>query len=116
MPFTEFEIAEHTLTIEQHFWFKRRLPLELRDQILGRQWLTDQRLDLFFIRPHWCRPEETVENPITRIRYVRSRQRWQIYWMRDDGQWHRYVPYPDALSLEKTLRLVEQDANGCFFG
>ncbi|MBJ7327795.1 MAG: DUF3024 domain-containing protein [Chthoniobacterales bacterium] len=116
MAFTDSEIAEHTLTIEKHFWSKRRPPRELRDKIRERPRFPDQSLDLFFIRPHWRRSEETIESPITRIRYVRSRQRWRIYWTRGDGKWHRYVPYPDALTLEKTLRVVEQNANGCFFG
>lgn len=116
MAFTESEIAEHTLTVEKHFWSKRRPPLELRDKIREGQRFTDQTLDLFFVRPRFRRPEETVECPITRIRYVKSRHRWQIYWMRGDGKWHRYVPCPDALTLEEALRVVEEDEHGCFFG
>ena len=87
-----------------------------RDQIREGQRFTGQTLDLFFIPPHSRRPEETVESPIARIRYVRSRQIWQLYWMRSDGKRHRYIPYPDALTLVEALRVVEEDVNCCLFG
>jgi hypothetical protein len=116
MAFSESEVAEYTQTIEKYFWSKRRPPLELRDKIRERQRFTDQTIDLFFVRPQWRRPEETVDSPIARIRYVRSRKMWQLYWIRGDGKWHRYVPHPDALTLEEALRVVEEDAHCCFFG
>lgn len=116
MAFTESEIADYTQILEKHFWSKRRPPLELRDKIREGQRFTDQTIDLFFVRPHWRRPEETVDSPIARIRYVRSRKMWQLYWIRGDGKWHRYVPYPDAITLEEALRVIEEDALCCFFG
>jgi hypothetical protein len=116
MAFTDSEIAEHTLTIEKHFWAKRRPPVEMRDQIREGQRFTDQNVDLFYVRPRFMHPEETIDSPIARMRYIRSRRRWQLYWMRADLKWHRYVPYPTALTLEEALRAIDEDPHGCFFG
>ena len=116
MAFTESESAEHTMTIEKHFWSKRRPPLELRDKIREGQRFTDQTLDLFYVRPHWQHPGETIDSPVARIRYVRSRKLWQLYWMRADLKWHRYAPQPVAANLEQALQIIDEDANGCFFG
>jgi len=116
MPFTDDEIAEHTLTIEKYFWSKRRPSVEIRDQIREGQRFTGYTLDLFYVRPRWRHPGETIDSPITRIRYVRSRRRWQLYWMRADLKWHRYLPYPTALTLQEALRAIDEDPHGCFFG
>jgi hypothetical protein len=55
------------------------------DKIREGQRFTDQTIDLFFVRPHWQRSEETVDCPIAQIRYVRSCKLWQLYWIRNDG-------------------------------
>lgn len=36
--------------------------------------------------------------------------------MRADLKWHRYIPHPITLNLEEALRVMDEDANGCFFG
>lgn len=41
---------------------------------------------------------------------------WRIFWQRANGRWFRYPPYPEANSLEEALRVIEEDANDCFFG
>ena len=66
MPFTDNEIAEHTLTIEKHFWSKRRPPVEMRDKIREGQRFTGYTLDLFYVRPRWQHPGETIDSPVAR--------------------------------------------------
>ena len=79
------------------------------DKIREGQRFTDQTIDLFFVRPHWQRSEETVDCPIAQIRYVRSCKLWQLYWIRNDGKWLRYVPRPVAPTLEEALRMIEEE-------
>jgi hypothetical protein len=116
MPFTDNEIAEHTLTIEKHFWSKRRPPVEMRDQIREVQRFTGYTLDLFYVRPRWQHPGETLDSPVARVRYIKSRKLWQLYWMRADLKWHRYIPHPVTTNLEEALQVIDEDANSCFFG
>lgn len=85
MTFTEIEIAEQTLTLENHFWSLRRPPLHLRDKIREGQRFTDQSIELFVVRPAFNRPGEHIEESIAKVTYVRSKDVWHIFWKRADG-------------------------------
>ena len=116
MPFTEDEIAEHTITLEAHFWSRRRPPLSLRDKIREGQRFTGQAIELFIVRPAFNRPGEHVEEAIAKLQYVRTHDVWQLFWKRADGKWHRYPPRPEVKSLVAALSVIHEDPNGCFFG
>ena len=62
------------------------------------------------------RPGEQIEESIAKVRQVRSQGDWRIFWKRADGHWHRYQPCPQADSLAEALRVIDEDANACFFG
>lgn len=116
MAFTDAEIAGHAALIEKLFWSKRRLPLHIRDQIREGQRMEGQSIELFFVRSLFNDPSRTVEEPIAKLTFVRSSEVWRIFWKRADGNWHRYQPFPKAATLEAALRVIDQDANGCFLG
>jgi hypothetical protein len=116
MAFTDIEIAEHTKVLEDRFWSRRRPPLHLRDKVREGQRITDQTIELFLVRPAFQRPGELTEQAIAKVQHVRSRRVWRIFWKRADGRWHRYPPCPEAKSLAAALTVIDQDANGCFFG
>ena len=46
----------------------------------------------------------------------RTEGTWHIFWMRADGRWHGYQPFPEAKSLAEALRVIDEDAHCCFFG
>ena len=48
-----------------------------------------------------------------KITYVKSQDLWKLYWMRADFKWHLYAEYHD---LDKLLKEVKTDPNGCFWG
>lgn len=116
MAFTDLEIAEHTLTLERHFWAHRRPPLHLRDQLREGQRFTDQSIELFYVRPAFQRPGEHTEESIAKVTYVRSKKVWHLFWKRADGKWHRYPPVSAAKTLAVALAVIHEDANCCFFG
>lgn len=116
MPFSDSEIAEHVELIERIFWTQRRPPLHLRDKIREGQRIQKNEVELFFVRPAWHEASEQTEEPIAKARYVRSRKIWKVYWMRADLKWHSYPPQPEVETLDAFLRLVDEDADGCFFG
>ena len=116
MAFTVTEIAEHTLTLEQHFWSHRRPPLHLRDKIREGQRFYDQSIELFFVRPTFERPGEHIEESIAKVTFVRNKALWHLFWKRADGKWHRYPPVPTAKSLPAALAVIHEDPKGCFFG
>lgn len=92
----------------------RRPPVELRDQLDLAYRLDGQTIDIFekrrSLRGH------PVETPVARLRFVKSRKAWKLYWMRADLKWHGYEPFPESPSLEVLLREIDEDPNACFFG
>lgn len=116
MSFTDTEIAERLRVIEEIFWSRRRPPLHLRESIREGQRIEGRFIELFFVRPAFERPGEFSEESVARLQHVRSRDVWKLFWKRADGRWHGYQPMPEANSLAAALRVIDQDANACFFG
>jgi hypothetical protein len=116
MAFTDAEIAEHLKVLEDSFWSRRRPPVHLRDKIREGQRIEDQTIELFFLRPAFQRPGEFIEHPIAKVQYVRTARAWRIFWKRADLKWWTYKPCPDTFTLAEALHVIDQDANGCFFG
>src|SRR5690606_17037308 len=71
MPFTDTEIAAHTILIENRFWSRRRPPLHLREKIREGQRFSGLAIELFFVRPAFKRPGEFSEESIAKLQYVR---------------------------------------------
>ena len=84
MVFTDLEIAEHLALLEDFFWVRRRPDVSLREQIREGQRLSDQSIELFYLRPAYRRPDEFIESPIAKLQFVRARNVWKIFWKRAD--------------------------------
>jgi hypothetical protein len=116
MAFTESEITEQMEVLEIAFWSRRRPPLHLRDNIREGQRFTDQSIELFFARPAFERPGKLFEESIAKIKFVRSRNVWRIFWKRASGKWAGYKPCAETSSLSDALRVIDGDDYSCFFG
>lgn len=71
---------------------------------------------LYEIRPVWNNPKEIQHAEFAKIRYYKSRQEWNLYWMRASGKWERYEPFPEATHLDEIIEIIEEDEFACFFG
>ncbi len=116
MAFSESELNRHLFALEERFWAHYRPPPHLRDQVREGQRIPGHGIEIFFVRPAFRSPGESVEHSIAKLKFDRSREVWAIYWMRVDAKWHRYPPCPEAPTLGKALDAVHADPNGCFFG
>jgi hypothetical protein len=116
MAFSPLEFVAYADLIEKIVWSKRRPPLHLRDKIREGQRIEGSEIELFLVRPHYSDSRRQIEESVAKARYVRSRNVWQVFWKRADLKWHRYQPCPEVKTLEAFLRLVDEDANGCFWG
>ncbi len=116
MNFTDIEIAGHMKVIEDTFWSKRRPPLHLRDKVREGQRFSDRTIELFIVRPAFQRPGEQTEHPIAKFQHLPRLGVWRIFWQRADFNWHRYKPCVEVDSLAEALRVIDEDAYGCFFG
>jgi len=114
--FSDTESAGHMKVIEEILWSRRRPPLHLRDKVREGQRFKDRSIELFFVRPRFERPKEEVEESIVKLRHLPGLGVWRIFWKRGNGKWYRYPECPEVVSLAKALKVVDEDANGCFFG
>ena len=116
MAFSDDEIVQHTALIEKLLWTHRRPPLHLRDKIREGQRIGGREIELFLVRPRYDDPKQQIEQSIAKARYVRTRNVWEVLWQRADLKWHRYKPNPEVKSLAAFLKIVDEDAHGCFWG
>ena len=115
MPFTDSERAMNLAALK---WFvqRRRPPEHIRLKLDIGYAVVGQTVDLFEIRPDWRDPSTTRHTPVARVRFIRSKAHWRLYWMRSDLKWHAYEPGPEHESLQDALAVVDEDAHCCFFG
>ena len=117
MPLSEFEHARLERLLQQ-FCDEKGPPAHIRSE-LSWGYTVDpakQTVQLFEIRPHFMDKDRTVQSPIAKASYVKGSKTWKVYLMRGTGRWALYDPHPAALTIEEFLRILKQDAHGCFFG
>jgi hypothetical protein len=71
---------------------------------------------IYEIRPVWNDPKKIQQIEFAKIRYYKSRSEWNLYWMRANGKWELYKPFPESTHLDKIIETIEEDKNGCFYG
>ncbi len=115
MAFTDFERAVNLKALKA-FIEKRRPPEHIRPQLDIGYSVVGQTVDIFEIRPDWQDKTTTTHSPTARIKFVRTKEQWVLYWMRRDLKWHAYEPDHVHSTLASALKTVDQDAYCCFFG
>jgi len=98
------------------FLERRRPPVHIRDQLDIGCRVTGQSVEVFEVRPDWRDKSRTMETPVAKATFVRTRNRWRVFWMRGDLKWHGYEPNPEVHSIEAFLHVVDRDEYCCFFG
>ena len=71
---------------------------------------------LYEIRPVWTNPKEIQHIEFAKIRFYKSRQEWNLYWMRASGKWEIYEPFPKSTHLDNIIDIIKEDKHGCFYG
>ena len=95
---------------------QRRPPPHIRPQLdLGYR-LSGQSVELFEIRPMFQQPSVKQERSFAKATYVRTRDHWNVFWMRHDLKWHAYQPHPVVKDISQFLSVVEADEHNCFYG
>jgi hypothetical protein len=86
-----------------------RPPEHIRKELDYSFTFENNILMLVEVRPHWNDKSVMQESPFVKARYYKSRNTWQLYWMRGTLKWELYEPKPEF----KTIR---EDKYCCFFG
>ena len=115
MTVSEFERKRIEKTMDAYLE-RTRPPVHIRDELDIAYRIENQSVELFEIRPAFQKPDQKIEHAIAKATYVKRAKEWRLYWMRADLKWHRYEPVPEVSSLEQFLKIIEEDAHGCFYG
>ena len=103
--------------VEITLWLlENRPPEEIRSKLDVSWRLEKQSIFIFEIRPDWLDPDIIKNSDIAKATYVKSYNKWKIYWKRADLKWHSYNPLPYVKEFEKFLNEVSVDSFGCFKG
>jgi hypothetical protein len=95
---------------------KRRPPPHIRPKLDLSYRISGQSVELFEIRPAFQKPGVKREHSFAKATYVRTRNQWNVFWMRQDLKWHAYQPHPVAKDITEFLSVVEADEHHCFYG
>jgi hypothetical protein len=115
MAFSELELKRFERDLAQ-FMEVRRPPARIRPELDIGYRIKGQSVEIFEIRPHWRDKTTKIETPVAKTTFVRTNNRWRIYWMRGDLKWHGYEPNYEARSFAEFLAIVDRDEYCCFFG
>lgn len=116
MAFNDLELARIRIPLSK--WLaRRRPPPQVRAELDLAYRISGQSIEIVEVRPAWGgQPGEVMERGLAKATYVISLDAWRIYWQRADLKWHRYEPFPTAISVEQFLAVVDEDQFACFFG
>ena len=114
MSFTNLETQlSHKLVGE---FCQRRVPNHVNDQIRLSYTIGNHQIVISEERPMRDASAEWIVLEIAKLRYVRARNEWQLYWKRANGKWWRYEPHTASKRLEALIKEIDVDSDGCFFG
>jgi Protein of unknown function (DUF3024) len=112
VTFSEQQLT-HIHSAMADFVQKHRPPEHLRETVDLKWRIEKQSVCIFMQRTAATR---TIEDAIAKTTYIRSKDRWKIYWQRADLKWHAYPPHSEALFFDEFLAVVDEDSNCCFWG
>jgi hypothetical protein len=114
MAFSELELKAVDRTVGD--FCRRHSPAQHADQLRCIYEIKGHDVVVFEERPPWRGDGEWTRQGIAKVRFVRTRREWLLYWMRADLKWHEYEPEPMPRDLASLVRIVDEDKLGAFFG
>lgn len=115
MAFTEKQKQKITKAGEA-FLDRRRPPQEVRQQLDLAYRIEGQSVYIFEIRPRWDKPSEIMKIDVAKTTFVKTKNKWKVYWMRGDLKWYAYPPKALVNTINHFFNLVDKDSHACFFG
>ena len=113
---TKAPIDINESTIKKYIESIRPENLEIRAQIDFGYSYDGKIAEIYEIRPLWDNLTEIQNTPFAKIRFYKSKQLWNLYWMRASGKWKLYEPFSESTHLDEIIDIIKDDKHGCFFG
>ena len=110
------EIDINETLVKEYVETIRPEDLEIRKQVDIGYRFEKASYFIFEIRPKWDNPEIIKHYDFAKIKFNKTKQLWQLYWMRASLKWESYAPYPTAENIQELLHTINEDEHGCFLG
>ncbi|GAA4457121.1 hypothetical protein GCM10023189_27350 [Nibrella saemangeumensis] len=104
------------IELMENYLERIRPPESIREQLDIGYRIDNQSIILFETRPQFRNPEKKMETDYAKATYVKSENKWKVYWMRGNMNWTLYEPKPRVSNLKRFLELVDEDKYHCFKG
>jgi len=114
MAFSEFESKRIDKLVGT--FCNTRVPEHARKALQYVYRVDGQDVIIAESRPRWDNPDEWLTLDFAKLKYVKSRKIWKLYWMRANGKWNLYEPCSEAAQVETLVAAINEDRHGCFFG
>lgn len=95
---------------------RKRTPAQARQTLQVVYRVEGQDVIIAERRPAWRDPTHWLTLDFAKLKYVKSRRLWKLYWKRASGKWNGYEPCSAAERLETLIAVIDADRYGCFFG
>lgn len=94
------------------------MPFDARDQVKYELDVEPGALTILECRPPWREDDgpEWTRLPIARLRYVKARREWSLYWRDRHSKFHVYDQTPPTRSIQDLLEEVKADPTSIFWG
>ena len=95
---------------------RKHSPEHLRDKLQLEYTVKNHEIVIFERRPKWHSANEWTEMPVAKLKFIRSANKWRLYWMRADMKWHEYPGLSSSHRLDDLVQEIDADPLACFFG
>lgn len=99
-------------------WCAHKVPARVRDKV-RIECEADGR-DVTIVESHapsqLGAEEEWMRSPVARLRYMKSRRIWRLYWVDSNDRWHQYPELPWAPDVGELLAEIDRDPTALFWG
>ena len=114
MPFRELELKRIEQTVGE--WRKRRSPAHLKGKLRLEYSVKGHDVVIFERRPRWDNQNEWTESPVAKLKFIRSADKWRLYWQPPDLKWHDYPGPSSSGRISNLVQEIDADPLACFFG
>jgi hypothetical protein len=113
MALSELELKRIDQSVGE--FCRKRSPVHLRDKLQLAYRVQGQEVVIFERRPQWDDPKQWIESPVAKLTFIRSANKWRLYWMRADMKWHEYPGPSSSEHLDDLVQEVDAGPLACFF-
>ena len=99
-------------------WCRDKVSDNVRDQLRIECDVSGRDVTIVERRPPWG-PDAGLEwmtSSVARLRYLKSRGVWRLYWSDSDEGWHEYPRLPVATQVAELLEEIDRDPTALFWG